>query len=197
MQPPLYLASMSPRRSELLRQIGVVHSIISVDVDETPHRGENPQEYVIRLAQEKALAGQLLLEDSRHGLILAADTTVVVDDRILGKPRDMADAWDMLQLISNRSHLVYSGVALAGDKIESRISTSQVTFRKITRDEAIAYWESGEPEDKAGGYGIQGLGALFISKIEGSFSGVMGLPLFETAQLLMQAGIDPLTQKNG
>lgn len=191
MQPHLHLASISPRRSELLRQIGVVHSIIEVDVDETPHRGEHPTEYVIRLAREKALAGQTWLGDHGHGLVLAADTAVVADDRILGKPRDRADALEMMQLLSNRSHLVYSGVALAGDGIESSISESRITFRDVTPDEARAYWESGEPADKAGGYGIQGLGALFITRIEGSFSGVMGLPLFETAQLLKQAGIDP------
>jgi septum formation protein len=192
MQPLLYLASMSPRRSELLHQIGVVHDIIRADVDETPRPGEHPEEYVIRLAREKALAGQAQLGGDENGLVLAADTSVVVDGQILGKPRDMADALEMMQLLSNRSHWVYSGVALAGEGIDSRISASQVSFREIKRDDAIAYWHSGEPADKAGGYGIQGLGALFISRIEGSFSGVMGLPLFETAQLLRQAGIDPL-----
>ncbi len=195
-QPLLHLASISPRRSELLRQIGVVHRIIAVDVDETPHRGEQPKEYVIRLAREKALAGQNQLDENRRGLVLAADTSVVVDDRILGKPRDMEEALEMMQLLSNRSHWVYSGVALAGNEIESRISESRVTFREIAIDEAMAYWKSGEPADKAGGYGIQGLGALLITRIEGSFSGIMGLPLFETTQLLMQAGIDPLTQIN-
>ncbi len=187
---------MSPRRSELLRQIGVVHSIIKVDVDETPYKGEQPKEYVTRLAREKALAGQSQLE-KRSGLVLAADTTVVVDDQILGKPSGRGEALEMIQLLSNRSHWVFSGVALAGDGIESMISASMVTFRDVSIDEARAYWESGEPVDKAGGYGIQGLGALFISKIDGSFSGVMGLPLYETAQLLTQAGIDPLTQMNG
>ncbi len=194
MQPLLYLASMSPRRSELLRQIGVVHSIIKTDVDETPHRGEQPEKYVIRLAQEKALAGLAKLEDNRRGLVLAADTSVVVDGRILGKPRNRDEALEMMQLLSNRSHLVYSGVALAGNEIDSRLSESKVIFRHVARDEAIAYWESGEPADKAGGYGIQGLGSIFISRIEGSFSGVMGLPLFETTQLLIKAGIDPLTK---
>ncbi len=197
MQPQLHLASMSPRRSELLRQIGVVHSIIKADIDETPHRGEHPKDYVIRLAQEKALAGQAQLEECEHGLVLAADTTVVVDKRILGKPQDRNDALEMLQLLSDRSHLVYSGVALAGETIESRISETLVSFRKVTKNEAIAYWESGEPRDKAGGYGIQGLGSIFVAKIEGSFSGVMGLPLYETTQLLIKAGINPLTNLNG
>ncbi len=197
MQPQLHLASMSPRRSELLRQIGVVHSIIKADIDETPHRGEHPKDYVIRLAQEKALAGQIQLGERGHGLVLAADTTVVVDKRILGKPQDRDDALEMLQLLSDRSHLVYSGVALAGETIESRISETLVSFRKVTKNEAIAYWESGEPVDKAGGYGIQGLGSIFVAKIEGSFSGVMGLPLYETTQLLIKAGINPLTNLNG
>ncbi len=194
MQPPLYLASMSPRRSELLQQIGVVHSIIKVDVDETPHRGELPKEYVTRVAQEKALAGQNSLDDSKDRLVLAADTSVVIDNHILGKPKDKEHALQMMQLLSNRSHWVYSAVALAGDVIEHRISESLVTFREISSEEASAYWDSGEPADKAGGYGIQGIGSIFVSKIEGSFSGVMGLPIFETTQLLMQAGIDPLIQ---
>jgi septum formation protein len=114
MQPLLYLASMSPRRSELLRQIGVVHSIIKADVDETPYKGELPKEYVIRLAREKALAGRARLEQQELGLVLAADTSVVVENRILGKPKDRGEALEMIQLLSNRSHMVYSGVALAG-----------------------------------------------------------------------------------
>ncbi len=197
MQPQLHLASMSPRRSELLRQLGVVHSIIRADVDETPHKGEHPKEYVIRLAQEKALSGQAQLDEQEYGLILAADTAVVVDNQILGKPKAREEALEMMQLLSNRAHWVYSGVALAGNSVESRISESLVTFREVTKNEAIAYWESGEPADKAGGYGIQGLGALFVTRIEGSYSGVMGLPLYETTQLLIKAGIDPLTNLNG
>jgi septum formation protein len=180
-----------------LRQIGVVHSIIKADIDETPREGENPKEYVLRLAQEKALAGQTNLESHGRELVLAADTSVVVDDQILGKPKDRHEALEMMQLLSNRDHRVYSGVALAGSSVESRISESVVSFREVTRNEAIAYWESGEPADKAGGYGIQGLGSVFVARIEGSFSGVMGLPLFETTQLLIKAGIDPLTNLNG
>lgn len=194
MQPLLHLASQSPRRSELLTQIGVIHTPIRVDVDETPHRGEQPEEYVVRLARAKALAGQAKLNTHNHPLVLAADTSVVVDGRILGKPKDRDDAMEMMRLLSNRSHWVFSGVALAGDGMASSISPSKVTFCAITPERAMAYWNSSEPADKAGGYGIQGLGSLFITRIEGSFSGVMGLPLFETAQLLMQAGIDPLTQ---
>ena len=196
MRSHLYLASKSPRRSELLRQIGVTHSIIKADVDETPQKGENPKDYVIRLAQEKALAGKAGLGKNENGLVLAADTSVVVDERILGKPKDRQEALEMMQLLSNRSHWVYSGVALAGESLESRISKNLVSFREVTKDEAIAYWESGEPADKAGGYAIQGLGSIFITRIEGSFSGVMGLPLFETTQLLIKAGIDPLFNIN-
>lgn len=194
MQPLLHLASQSPRRSELLTQIGVVHSTIKVDVDETPHRGEQPEEYVLRLAREKALAAQALLDGLEHPLVLAADTSVVMDGRILGKPLDRDDALEMMQLLSNRSHWVFSGVTLAGEGMTSSMSASRVTFCNVTPEQALAYWNTGEPADKAGGYGIQGLGSLFISRIEGSFSGVMGLPLFETAQLLMPAGIDPLKQ---
>lgn len=184
---------MSPRRSELLTQIGVVHSIIKVDVDETPHHGEKPEEYVLRLAQEKALAGQKTLSTPETSLVLAADTSVVVDGRILGKPRDRDQALEMMQLLSDRSHWVYSGVALSGETMASSLSSSKVSFCQITTKQAAAYWDSGEPADKAGGYGIQGLGSIFITRLEGSFSGVMGLPLFETAQLLTQAGINPLS----
>jgi nucleoside triphosphate pyrophosphatase len=196
MQPLLHLASKSPRRSELLTQIGVIHTIINVDIDETPHRGEQPEEYVVRLAQEKAIAGQAKLNTSNHSLVLAADTSVVVDGQILGKPQDRDDALNMMRLLSNRSHWVFSGIALAGDDVTSSVNASKVTFCDVTLEQATAYWNSTEPTDKAGGYGIQGLGSIFITRIEGSFSGVMGLPLFETAQLLMQAGIDPLTQSS-
>jgi septum formation protein len=124
--------------------------------------------------------------------VLAADTVVVVDDKILGKPADRTDALAMLAQLSGREHEVLTGVALAGDKLESRLSASRVRFRHITEDEAEAYWQSGEPADKAGGYAIQGLGALFVSHLEGSFSGVMGLPLYTTAELLRDVGIEPL-----
>lgn len=164
-------------------------------MDETPHPGEPPEEYVLRLAQEKALAGQTTLNRTDHPLVLAADTSVVVDGRILGKPQDRQHALEMMSLLSDRSHWVYSGVALAADGITRSLSTSKVSFCRTTPEQASAYWDSGEPTDKAGGYGIQGLGSIFITRIEGSFSGVMGLPLFETAQLLKQAGIDPIMDR--
>lgn len=194
MTTQIYLASQSPRRRELLHQIGVNHEVIAVDVDETPHPGEAPAEYVIRLALEKAEEGHRLTAGQSELPVLAADTAVVIDNEILGKPADQAQAQEMMERLSNRSHKVLTGIALIGETRASRLSVSNVTFRKVSPEEALAYWQSGEPADKAGGYGIQGLGAVFISRLEGSFSGVMGLPLFETAELLQQAGIAPLLQ---
>ncbi len=190
----IFLASSSPRRRELLLQIGVDHEVIRVDVDETPHPGEAPSEYVIRLALEKARAGRKLSPDLQIP-VLAADTAVVVEGEILGKPTDSRDALRMLQLLSGRTHKVLTGVALIGSEEKSRLSVSRVSFRTISPAEAEQYWQSGEPEDKAGAYGIQGLGALFINGLEGSFSGVMGLPLFETGELLRSAGIEPLSDR--
>jgi len=192
MQPLIYLASRSPRRRELLTQIGVHHTVVDIDVDETPLAHEAPAEYVIRMALEKARAGQAAVAAGSPLPVLAADTAVVVGQRILGKPRDQADALGMLQQLSGSGHKVLTGVALKGTREATRLSVSQVRFRPISPAEALAYWQSGEPADKAGGYAIQGQGALFVSSLEGSFSGVMGLPLFETGELLRQAGIDPL-----
>ncbi|PLY13066.1 MAG: septum formation protein Maf [Sedimenticola sp.] len=190
----LFLASQSPRRRELLQQIGVHHEVIPVDVDETPRPDEAPAEYVIRLALEKARAGRALTLEQAETPVLGADTAVVIDNEILGKPRDQAEALEMLGRLSGRSHKVLTGIALIGAHTSTRLSVSKVTFRPISADQALAYWRSGEPADKAGGYGIQGLGAIFVSRLEGSFSGVMGLPLFETAELLRETGLDPLNQ---
>lgn len=192
MQPLIYLASRSPRRRELLTQIGVHHTVLDIDVDETPLANEAPAEYVIRMALEKARAGQSSLDGDNRLPVLAADTAVVVGQRILGKPGDRKEALEMLQLLSSTRHRVLTGIALKGAREWTRLSVSQVQFRHIPPEEALAYWHSGEPADKAGGYAIQGQGALFVSSLEGSFSGVMGLPLFETGELLRQAGIDPL-----
>jgi septum formation protein len=189
MQPQIYLASRSPRRSELLSQIGVIHEAVIAEVDETPQPGEAPAEYVLRLALEKAAAGRSAAAGAPALPVLAADTAVVVEDEILGKPSNRDQALGMMAQLSGRSHKVLTGVALATEEMNSRLSVSRVTFRSVSTAEANAYWQSGEPSDKAGGYGIQGLGALFISHLEGSFSGVMGLPLFETAELLRAAGI--------
>lgn len=189
--PTLYLASRSPRRRELLRQIGVDHTVVQVEVDETPMNGEAPAEYVIRLALAKARAGLEKLPNGK-GIVLGADTAVVIDNEIMGKPADLGMATEMLNRLSGQTHKVLTSIALIGDTEESRLSVNRVSFRKLAQQEILAYWNSGEPRDKAGSYAIQGLGALFISHLEGSFSGVMGLPLFETAELLQKAGIRPL-----
>jgi len=185
----IHLASQSPRRRELLAQIGIRHDVLEVEVDETPRGGEAPAEYVLRLALAKARAGHRLRPDRP---VLGADTAVVQDDRILGKPLDRQDAAAMLAQLSGREHRVLTAVALVGDREETRLSVSRVRFRPIDAAEAAAYWETGEPADKAGGYAVQGLGALFVESIGGSYSGVMGLPLFETGELLRRAGIAPL-----
>lgn len=187
MKPQLVLASASPRRSELLHQIGISHFINAVDIDETPHRHESPVAYVERMALEKSAACRALLEDNLP--VLAADTTVVCGGQILGKPEHRQHAIEMLSLLSGRSHQVYSAVSLRGDQHWQALSVNEVKFRTLTQDEIAAYWQTGEPCDKAGAYAIQGLASIFIESITGSFSGVMGLPLFETAQLLAKQGI--------
>jgi len=197
MHPQIYLASQSPRRRELLDQIGIYPIVVTADIDEQPHPNEAPAEYVIRLALEKAKTAHKMLNDAEALPVLAADTAVVVDNEILGKPRNSEHALVMMQQLSGRSHKVLTGVALAdADGARSRLSVSHVTFRQIDKAEALAYWNSGEPLDKAGGYAIQGVGALFISRLEGSYSGVMGLPLFETVELLQSAGIKLLSTPN-
>lgn len=194
--PALFLASASPRRRELLTQIGVPFSLLSISIDETPASAEPPDVYVQRLAREKALAGLARVEDG-SACVLGADTTVVLDQRILGKPADKADAMAMLQALSGRDHDVMTAVALAGPSgCVTRLVTSRVRFRPIRPDEAEAYWASGEPQDKAGGYAIQGWGAIFVSALEGSYSGVVGLPLCETAQLLDAHGIGYWTKSS-
>jgi septum formation protein len=188
--PRLLLASASPRRSALLAQIGIAHRVRATQIDETPRAGEDPAALVARLARGKAQAGLPLAA----GLpVLGADTEVVLDGRVFGKPRDAADGEAMLLALAGREHQVLSAVTLAtGDgAVRSRLSESRVRLRAITPAEARAYWASGEPRDKAGGYAIQGLAAVFVSALAGSFSGVMGLPLYETAQLLGEAGILP------
>ncbi|MET0013595.1 MAG: nucleoside triphosphate pyrophosphatase [Sedimenticola sp.] len=191
MPPTLYLASVSPRRRELLEQIGVDHTVVRVEIDEMPRQGESPAEYVIRLALEKARTGRASLDDN-SAVVLAADTAVVLDGEIMGKPKDREMAAGMLRRLSGHTHKVLTGIALIGSAERSRLNVNRVSFRTLQESEIDAYWKSGEPRDKAGSYGIQGLGALFISHLEGSFSGVMGLPLYETAELLADAGIRPL-----
>jgi septum formation protein len=186
----IYLASGSPRRRELLQQIGVTFRVIGAELDETAFQGESPLAYVSRLAEAKAGVGWERSRDLGSAPVLAADTAVVLDARILGKPAGLNDAMAMLLELSGRAHEVLTAVALrtaAGTLVE--VSHSTVTFRSIDPSEARAYWETGEPSDKAGAYAIQGYAAIFISDLKGSYSGVMGLPLFETAALLKVAGV--------
>ena len=190
--PHVYLASASPRRRELLRQIGVAYRRLGVAVDETPLPGEPPHDYVVRLALLKARTGCETLGRRRPWPVLGADTAVVVDGAILGKPRDRDEGLAMLALLSGREHQVLSAVALAAPARDAvKVQESRVRFRALEPVECAAYWDSGEPWDKAGGYGIQGRAAVFIAELRGSYSGVMGLPLFETAELLREFGIFP------
>lgn len=188
---PIYLASGSPRRRELLTQIGVPFVALSAAIDETPQPDEAPADYVARLALGKARAGFASLPaDGRHGVVLGADTAVIIDGRILGKPLDQADALAMLMSLSGREHQVLTAVALFdGARSEVVNVSAQVRFRLIEPAEAQAYWASGEPVDKAGGYAIQGLGAVFVAGLQGSYSAVVGLPLCETAALLGRFGV--------
>jgi septum formation protein len=185
----IYLASASPRRRELLQQIGVRFRVAATAVDESVLAQEAPRHYVERLALAKAQAAWQDLKQDRVP-VLAADTTVVADGTIMGKPADRDDYERMMRLLSGRSHEVLTAIALrTATGIESRLCVSEVVFRAIDAGEIERYWRTGEPSDKAGGYAIQGLGAVFITGLRGSFSGVMGLPLFETAQLLDEAGV--------
>jgi septum formation protein len=186
----VYLASASPRRSELLRQIGVPFEVRPADIPETPVAGEPPDALVLRLAAEKADAVWRRVPAGERRPVLAADTAVVLDERVLGKPADEAQAEAMLAALSGRTHTVLTAVALRyGDAAETLLSSSEVTFRVTTAEERAAYCRSAEPLDKAGGYGIQGRAAMFIERLAGSYSGVVGLPLFETAALLARCGV--------
>jgi len=185
----IYLASKSPRRAALLDQIGIRYEVLDVAVDETWNGREPPAEFVSRLALEKARAGRHIAPDARP--VLGADTEVVLDDRVLGKPADRDAALRMLLSLSGRAHHVCSAVALVHAVEEVRISVSRVEFRPLTAEECARYSDTGEPFGKAGAYAIQGLGALFVARLEGSFSGVVGLPLFETGALLESAGVRP------
>ncbi len=190
MKSQIHLASTSPRRREILETLGIEFDVVPVETDESPLQGETPGEMVLRLAIAKADA-------ANYGeFVLAADTIVVLGDRVLGKPRDADDGVEMLLALSGRAHVVMTGVALkTPTETRSVLSTTDVQFREIGRDEAYRYWQSGEPCDKAGAYGIQGLGGMFVKGIEGSYSGVMGLPVFETVELLKSAGLDVLVDQ--
>ena len=191
----IYLASQSPRRRELLTQIGVNFRVLAPDVDEDTLPREAPGDYVQRIARIKAEVtwSRIVAQHRTPRPILAADTAVILGRRILGKPADDTEARAMLQALSGRTHQVVTAVAVTYEKkIKLVTSATDVTFRRLAADEIACYVASGEPHDKAGGYGIQGLAATFIARIEGSYSGVMGLPLFETANLLKTFGIPVL-----
>lgn len=183
------MASASPRRQELLHQIGVNFEVIVPEIDESVLAGEDPGKYVCRMALEKALVVQQRLK-TFHA-VLGADTAVIIDDRILGKPVDRAQAIEMLWDLSGRTHEVWSAVALvfADGRTLHGLSISKVTFAPLTRAWIEGYCDSGDPMDKAGAYAVQGKAAQKISRLEGSYSGVMGLPIFETSEILMEAGL--------
>jgi len=169
--------------------------VLTVYLYEKPMSGESPEAYVRRLAINKAQYAYNALPPQRRAPVLGADTAVVAAGRILGKPRDADDARQMLMGLSGRTHRVLTGVALVDERVRYRLSDSRVGFRPLTPDEARAYWATGEPVDKAGGYAIQGLAAMFIENLEGSYSGVMGLPLYETADMLAEIGLSPLASE--
>jgi septum formation protein len=189
-KPLLILASASPRRRALLAQIGVAHRVVAAGTDESRRDGESAERCVQRLAHAKATV-VFEREGRAAGLpVLAADTAVVLDDSWFGKPATEAEALVMLAALSGRTHRVLTAVCLVtAAGVREALSVSEVRFRDLTSAEIRAYWATGEPRDKAGGYAIQGLAAGFVPELRGSYSGVMGLPLYETAALLRQAGI--------
>ncbi|MEN6587172.1 MAG: Maf family protein [Sulfuricella sp.] len=196
----IYLASASPRRRELLKQIGVRFEVLllrnhpsRMDVDETPHGDENPRDYVLRLARAKAEVGSMTSRARRLPAypVLAADTSVILDGQIIGKPADRVEAESLLARLAGRSHEVLTAVAMAfEERVEVELSASTVEFMPLDARRIRQYVASGESHDKAGAYAIQGRAAAFVSRLEGSYSGVMGLPLFETTQLLHKFGIE-------
>ena len=199
----IYLASRSPRRRELLKQVGVNFEVVmyreylarGADVDESPHPGEPPGEYVKRIVRAKAEAGwsSIIRRRLRHFPVLAADTTVALGGKIIGKPENREHAVRILQELSGQIHQVLTAVAVKlEDRLELRLSVTSVRFRELKDQEILNYVATGEPLDKAGGYAIQGLAAAFIAEIDGSYSGIMGLPLFETAELMKEFGYQVL-----
>jgi len=190
---PLYLASASPRRKDLLDQLGLACTVLPQDIDESRLPSELPAVYVMRLARQKAEAALQSVDTIVGACCLGSDTTVVCDNEIFEKPVDARDARRMLGALSGKTHQVLTAVALASTSgTEVLLSTSDVTFRSLTSAEIDAYWRTGEPADKAGAYGIQGLAAMFVTHISGSYSGIMGLPVAETIALLNGAGITTL-----
>lgn len=191
----IYLASRSPRRGEILSQLGISYEIMPSDIDEAVLLDEEPDAYVMRLAKEKAAVCLKTIKKKKLPAIpvLAADTTVAMDGDILGKPENDEDAARMLRHMSGRSHWVYTAVAVGlGSQLEVTLSATMVCMAELSREQIAAYVASGEPRDKAGAYGIQGMASTFIKRIDGSYSGVMGLPIFETSELLKKFGISVL-----
>jgi septum formation protein len=189
MDVDIYLASQSPRRCELLKQLGVRFEVRVADIDETYNSSESPEQYVQRLALEKANVIWQSLSDELRRPVLGADTIVCIGGEILGKPADKLEALDMLRRLSGQCHKVISGVAIIGARHSVCVNVSEVSFRELSDAEIESYWKTGEPRDKAGSYAIQGYAAAFISDLHGSYTGVMGLPLFETARLLSENNI--------
>ncbi len=186
----LYLASKSPRRAELLARLGLDFGLLDIDVPEHRAPGEPAEDYVRRVAREKAGAGLLQVVGVRDAAVLGGDTEVVLDDEVFGKPRDEADAAAMLRRLSGRTHRVISALSLVSASREAQaVSFSEVTFAPLTGEDLAEYLASGEWRDRAGAYAIQGRAHAFISHLSGSYSGVMGLPLFETSRLLKEFGI--------
>jgi nucleoside triphosphate pyrophosphatase len=191
--PRLVLASGSPRRRRMLRRLGLDFDVRPVDLDESPHAGEAAPDYVARLADEKAAAAARSAAGAAPEVILAADTVVTIDGELLGKPRDRGDAERMLARLAGRDHEVLTGVAVHGPEPASRraaLARTRVTFAAMTPAEIAWYAATGEPLDKAGAYAIQGFGAVFVDKIDGNYSNVVGLPLLAVYRLLRQAGLD-------
>lgn len=184
----LILASASPRRTEILQQMGVRHLVQPTNIDETPKPNEPAVDYVQRMALEKAQ--NIIAQSSASIPVLGADTCVVCDAQIFGKPQDKQQALDMLLALSGRTHQVYTAVAVGNaEDCAVLVSTTEVLFRKLSVQECISYWETSEPKDKAGSYAIQGYGAVFVESINGSYSGVVGLPIEQTAKLLDTFGV--------
>lgn len=183
--PAIYLASASPRREELLKQIRVDYTVVPHGIDEVRLPQESAKDMVERLAIAKAQDGLMRVDQQTPRPVLGADTIVVIGDEILGKPKDQQDGLRMLELLSGKTHEVLTAVAVVNQhQVAVRLNTNRVTFEEITPEQRLMYWQTGEPKDKAGAYGVQGMAGIFIKHIEGSYSGIMGLPLYETYNLL-------------
>ena len=186
----LYLASKSPRRAELLARLGVDFGVLDLDIPEQRQPGEPAEEYVRRVAREKAGAGLLTVMAVPHAIVLGADTEVILDDEVFGKPRDAEDAAAMLRRLSGRTHHAVTAVSLVSAGREAQaVSVSEVSFAELAEEEIAAYLATGQAEGKAGAYAIQGAAERFVRHLSGSYSGVMGLPLHETSQLLKTFGV--------